>query len=200
VRAASSADPQRVFDAHHGSDLPGSHVTPNNVFLPFAFTFETERGTIYLQRDLIGRIAHPLIILIAAPLPLLLWRRRGRPDVRDALLLLALLFLLRCVLDPMSLDYYHVPFLVALSAAAALGGPRDARLTLLAGAGLAIAFALPATSMYELSRHADVRNAVYLGVTLPVFWALGRELYGGERDLSRVSELVARDRAGARLA
>ena len=133
-RAAGSADPQYVLDGAKGSGLPGSHVTPTNVYLPFAFSYQHERGTIYLQDERIGRLSHPLIILLAIPLTLLLWRR-GRPGVREALQLLALLFLARCVLDPMSLDYYHVPFLVALGAAAAFGTARDARLALLRDRG-----------------------------------------------------------------
>jgi hypothetical protein len=191
-RAASSSDPQYVLDGVR-SLLPGSHVTPNNVFLPFAYTFETDRGTIYLQNALIGRLAHPLIILVALPLTLLLWRRRGgRVDEREALLLLALIFLARCVFDPMSLDYYHVPFLAALGAAAALGTLREARLTLFAAAGLAIAYAVPTMSMYELSRDAVAKNVVYLAVTLPLLWALGRELYGRERVLDRDGALEVR--------
>ena len=165
-RAAGSADPQYVLDGGKGSGLPGSHVTPTNVYLPFAFTYQHERGTIYLQDERIGRLSHPLIILLAIPLTLLLWRR-GRPGVREALQLLALLFLARCVLDPMSLDYYHVPFLVALGAAAAFGTARDARLALYATAGLAIAFAVPIYSMYELSRDAYAKNAVYLACRAP---------------------------------
>ena len=153
-RAAGSADPQYVLDGAKGSGLPGSHVTPNNVFLPFAFSYDTDRGTIYLQDERLGRLSHPLIILLAIPLTLLLYRRRGRPGVREALQLLALLFLARCMLDPMSLDYYHVPFLTALGAAAAFGTARDARLALLAVAGLGLAYAIPTFSMYELSRDA----------------------------------------------
>ena len=194
--AASSSDPQYVLDGSEGSPLPGSHVTPSNVYLPFAFTHEAELGTIYLQNALIGRLAHPLIILIALPLTFLLWRRRqGRPQAREALLLLALLFLTRCVFDPMSLDYYHVPFLVALSAAGALGGMREARLALFAAAGLAIAYATPTVSMYELSQHAVAKNAVYLAVTLPLLWAIGRELFGPARTVQHDEVPEVRPRA-----
>ena len=195
-RAASSADPQYVLDGSGGSPLPGSHVTPNNVYLPFAFTHETEEGTIYLQNQLIGRLAHPLIILLALPLTLLLWlRRRGRPDVREALLLLALLFLGRCVLDPMSLDYYHVPFLAALGAAGALGTLREARLTVLAAAGLALAYVTPTTTMYELSQDTIAKKAVYLAVTLPLLWAIGRDLFGRAPAVQPHEVLDARPRA-----
>ena len=176
-RAASSADPQYILDGAKGSGLPGAHVTPTNVYLPFAFSYEHERGTIYLQDERISRLSHPLIILLAVPLTLLLWRR-GRPGVRQALQLLALLFLARCVLDPMSLDYYHVPSLVSIAAVAAFGTARDARFALLSVAGLAIAYAVPTFSMYELSRDAYAKNAVYLAIVLPLAWALARDLYG----------------------
>jgi hypothetical protein len=177
--AASSADPQYWLDGSGGrSPFPGSHVTPNNLWLLIAFPHEAPHGDIFLVPNLIGRIAHPLILLIALPLTYLLWRRRGGDvGVREALLLLALLMLARCVLDPMSLDYYHVPFLTALGAAAALGGAREARLALLATAGLAIAYAWPTESMYELSQHARAKNAVYLAVTLPLAWSLARALF-----------------------
>jgi hypothetical protein len=192
-RAAASADPQYVLGHHGGSSLPGSHVTPTNIFLPASYEYETDRGTIRLQNEVIGRLSHPLILLVALPLTWLLWRRRRDPgtvavDERDALLLLALLLLARCMLDPMSLDYYHVPFLTALAAAAALGGLREARLAIMATAGVALAFALPADSMYELSRYAVARNVVYLGVTLPLLWVMGRALYG--REPGRAAELT----------
>jgi hypothetical protein len=185
-KAASSADPQRVLDMYDGPPLPGSHVTPHNVYMPFASSFETERGTIYLQSELLGRLSHSLIVLLAIPLAFLVWRRTPRPDLRLSLLLLALLFLLRCVLDPMSLDYYHVPFLLALCAAAAFGGLREARLALLAGLGLAIAYAVPTYSMYELSEHAAVKCAVYLAVTLPLVWTLARAVYGRRGVAARI--------------
>ena len=172
-RAASSADPQYVIYGSGHSPFPGSHVTPNNVFLPFAHAYQAPNGTIFLQSATIGRLAHPLILVLAAALTLLVWRRRGgRLDAREALLLFAMLMLARCLLDPMTLDYYHVPFLAALGAAAALGGLREARLALFATAGLAIAYAVPTDSMYQLSEHAHAKNAVYLAVALPLLGAL----------------------------
>lgn len=177
--AASSANPQYWLDGSGGrSPFPGSHVTPNNVWMLFAFTHQAPYGEIYLLHHGIGRIAHPLILLVALPLTYLLWRRRGGDvGVRDALLLLAALMLARCVLDPMSLDYYHVPFLTALAAAAALGGRRDAELALMAAAGLALAYAVPAESMYQLSEHARIKNITYLAVVAPLAWALARALF-----------------------
>jgi Glycosyltransferase family 87 len=61
--------------------------------------------------------AHPLIVAISLPLTLLcVWLRRGgfrRPE-HEALLLLAVVLLLRCMLDPWDNWYYPLPFLIVL--------------------------------------------------------------------------------------
>ena len=62
----------------------------------------------------LARSTHPLIVLAAFPLTVLAYRRGLRAD--DALPLLALLFLVRCVLDPVDNYYYHLPLLLALLA------------------------------------------------------------------------------------
>jgi hypothetical protein len=62
----------------------------------------------------LGGRAHLLIVWLGLPLTLLALRRRTRPA--DALLLLALLMLLRCWLDPWDVVYYPLPFIVALLA------------------------------------------------------------------------------------
>ncbi|HEX2232946.1 MAG TPA: glycosyltransferase 87 family protein [Thermoleophilaceae bacterium] len=64
----------------------------------------------------IGEVARPLVVLIPVALSLALARRlRARPW-QDALLLLALVLLLRCLLDPWNVVYYELPFLLALTA------------------------------------------------------------------------------------
>jgi hypothetical protein len=70
----------------------------------------------------LSNLTHPLIVLLGVLLPLaLLAKTRRAPAPREtALALLALLFLLRCVLDPMTVGYYHVPLLVSLLALEAL--------------------------------------------------------------------------------
>jgi len=62
----------------------------------------------------LGGRAHLLIVWLALPLTLLALWRRTRPS--DALLLLALLMLLRCWLDPWDNVYYPLPFIFALLA------------------------------------------------------------------------------------
>ena len=64
----------------------------------------------------IGQVARPLVVLIPVALSLVLARRlRSRPS-HDGLLLLALVLLLRCMLDPWNVVYYELPFLLALVA------------------------------------------------------------------------------------
>jgi hypothetical protein len=64
----------------------------------------------------IGEVARPLVVLVPVALSLALSRvLRARPW-QDALLLLALVLLLRCMLDPWNVVYYELPFLLALTA------------------------------------------------------------------------------------
>jgi hypothetical protein len=60
----------------------------------------------------LGGRSHFLIVWLGLPLTLLAAYRRTRRE--DALALLALLLLLRCMLDPWDLIYYTIPFIVAL--------------------------------------------------------------------------------------
>jgi len=64
----------------------------------------------------VGEVARPLVVLVPLALCLALARRlRGRPW-HDGLLLLALVLLLRCLLDTWNVVYYELPFLLALVA------------------------------------------------------------------------------------
>ncbi len=73
----------------------------------------------------VGRASHPLIVALSLPLAgLFWWRRRGEaPPATDALGLLALLLLLRCMLDTWDVSYY--PLAVPVRAAR-LGDRRSA--------------------------------------------------------------------------
>jgi 4-amino-4-deoxy-L-arabinose transferase-like glycosyltransferase len=69
----------------------------------------------------LSNLTHPLIVLLGFVLPLAYAvTRRRRASLDDALRLLALLFLLRCLLDPMTVGYYHAPMLFAMLALEAL--------------------------------------------------------------------------------
>ena len=122
---------------------------------------------------LIGRLSRPLIVLVAVALPLALTLRRRRFGLpgSDAMALLALLALLRCVLDPIDNIYYHVPLLLALAGWDAL-----------CGRGLPIRVALGAAFALLLWRWSVVLdphafNAAYLAVALPAGLAIGISLW-----------------------
>ncbi len=135
----------------------------------------------------LGGSPHLLIVAIALPLTVVcLARMRARSD---ALLLLTLLLLLRCVLDPWDTAYYAVPFLFALLAWEVL--TRD-RLPL-----LALAASVVTWLVFEwLPGHAsaDGQSLVYLACALPTVAALALRLYapaalGGVRRTTRVQAL-----------
>ena len=64
----------------------------------------------------IGAHARPLVVLVPLAVSMLVGLRwRGRPW-HDGLLLLALVMLLRCLLDPWNVVYYELPFVLALVA------------------------------------------------------------------------------------
>ena len=60
-------------------------------------------------------LSRPIIVGMALPLTALWWRLGDRARRHDALLLLALLFLLRCTLDPWNVDYYFLPCALSLA-------------------------------------------------------------------------------------
>lgn len=99
-------------------------VTPLSAWYQFANqtteTHEVGSTRLVVHRHLAPQFArafaHPLIVVLAFVLPLLLVLRRGAIGLtgEDAMALLALLMLLRCALDPVDNLYYHLPFLLAL--------------------------------------------------------------------------------------
>lgn len=157
------------FLGDHGSEVIG--------------TFGAEKPGYRSAPAWLSPIPRPLIILLAVPLSLAAARVRGR-HAEDALLLLALLLLLRCVLDPWNTAYYALPGIVALAAFAVVRGaaPWGAlAMTVLAWVTLTVlpswitpdlqavsylAWALPATAIlsYRLYRPAAARaTALRLG-------------------------------------
>jgi hypothetical protein len=135
----------------------------------------------------VGTISHPLIIAVSLPLTALAWGR-GRRGQSDALLLLALLLLLRCVLDTWDTVYYMIPFVLALLTWESLGERRRP-------AALALSCtALGWVSFAWLPEHAsaDVQAACFLAWTVPLVVGLALRLYA--------PELVSRLTRGARSA
>jgi hypothetical protein len=95
-----------------------SAATPETVWLAASHVRHIRVGEDVVTSHAVARwippVSHSLIILLAIPFGLALWRRR--PGGASPLALLALLFLVRCVFDPVDLDYFHLPFVLALLA------------------------------------------------------------------------------------
>jgi Glycosyltransferase family 87 len=128
-------------------------------------------------------LVHPLILAVALGLAVALWlqRRRGtgRSAIgeRDALLALALVMLLRCLLDSWDVMYYLLPFVLALLAWEVRG--RSMRPPALALSSSALAW----ISFQWLPSHAspDAQAAFFLAWSLPLCVALGVLLFGMRR-------------------
>ena len=107
------------------------------------------------------------------PLSLLYHRRhRDAPGGEQVLVLLALLLLLRCVLDPWNTVYYQLPFLLALVSWEALCRPWQPPLLTL-GTTLAVWV----TFVQLRSADPNVLCALFLVWSLPLTAWLARETF-----------------------
>ncbi len=123
----------------------------------------------------------PLTRPIVLAVPVLLaglwwWRRRAgeRPDVGGALLLLALVLHLRCLLDPWNIGYYALPALLALATWEGLC--RRDRPPVLTLAFVALNWLTFETLFTRVE--ADVQSLVYLAWALPLAGWMAYRLLG----------------------
>jgi hypothetical protein len=146
------------FFGHHHHLLPGQHLKVGYRVGP----------------DWLAPIAHPLVALSALPLTGLWWWRRERrgaaagarqpsPGARDVLLLLTVVMLARCVLDPWNNVYYALPFLIALTSWEAVERRRIPLAGLIAALVTWVNFEL----LPDMFR-PDTQAVVYLLWALPV--------------------------------
>jgi hypothetical protein len=138
---------------------------------------------------LVARIAHPLIVLLPIPLSLL-WLVRGRRRERaDALALLALVLLGRCLLDPWDNVYYLLPFVLALTAWETVARRRAPVLGLLAAMLTLICFELAPSYLSP-----DGQSLLFAAWTVPLAGVLAAVLYGAPATRLRLAaaSLLAR--------
>ncbi len=146
----------------------------------------------YHGPEVVSRLAHPAIVALALPLSgLFAWRlHRGAVQRRDALALLALLLLLRCLLDPWNSVYYLVPAVLALVAWEAL-----AREGLPTGAIALVALGHLTFVTLEPRISPDALAACYLAWALPATWLLARTAFSGlrvpQRNAQPISSAIA---------
>jgi hypothetical protein len=182
-----AADPDRFQAAQEMVSSASSYtntVTATNLWWPFA-SKSTDEGidgfgqtttiTQYSLPDDVGRVLHLGVIAVALALSLLYARRRGRGNPDDVLQLVALLFLLRCVLDPLTFSYHHVPFLIALISFEALRRPVPVLSAVAIGALL-----LMNEVVVPLGEPVLI-NAAYLAWTIPLAGAMALSLFAPRR-------------------
>ncbi len=115
-------DPGRFTHLIRAFGIAGTGLTPINVWWGYGhlagITVDPHGShDAFSLPAILGAAAHPLVVVVALGLTVACWlRRRPELDVSDVLGLLALLFLLRCLLDPLAYSYHHAPFLLALAA------------------------------------------------------------------------------------
>jgi hypothetical protein len=126
-----------------------------------------------------GAVSHPLVLLSALVLTVALWARSRQAALGEqrVLLALALVLLLRCVLDTWDESYYLLPFVLALLAWELSHDSR--RPPVLAAAASALVW----ISFQWLPEHvsADAQAAVFLAWSLPLAVWLGLRLFSSEQ-------------------
>lgn len=175
------ASPSTFFGVQTQAAGTGQVVTPWSAWYPAASTatevyfVDDERLVAEVENapQLADPLSHPLIVLLAFAVPLAVASRRGLPlGGSEAFALLALVALLRCVLDPVDNLYYHAPLLLALIGWDAFSA-RGLPLRSLLGVGVTLLFW---HAWHHLS-DPGAFNAAYLTVTLALGLALLSSLF-----------------------
>jgi len=200
--------PLALFGTHEAL-VASATTTGSVIFLPWQiWWFLGETGHIVIGGDGLPKpegyrvppqwlspLTHPLIAFTVVPLSLLWARVRGAaPRLRgeELLLLLALLFLARCVLDPWNSVYYALPCILALLAWEALCRPDRPPV-------LALALSALTWVTFEMAPDwltPDMQSAFYLAWALPMVAFLVREAYAPSA--KRAVSAPARDAGAAR--
>jgi hypothetical protein len=187
------ADPGAFSSAQSNVASTGGIVDPWSIWYPAA-DVTTERLTVgsthltaHVHRapPFVGRLSHPLIVLLALALPaaLALRRRRFGLPGPDAMALLALLALLRCALDPVDNLYYHAPLLLALIGWDALA-TRGLPLRGMLGAAVAMLFFRWSNNLGDIAAFNAAYTAMAVTVGLLIAVALFRRPRSSPRPLA----------------
>ena len=180
--------------------VTSASTTGNVIFQPWqAWWFLGESGHVVIggggvpkpdgyrvPPEWLSPITHPLIVFLVVPLSLA-WARVHRAVPRlggeQILLLLAMLFLLRCVLDPWNIVYYELPFLLALLTWEALCRPD--RPPVLALSATAIVW----ITLYRAPEwlHPDMQSIAFLAWSVPFAAWLTRAAFRRPRPVEQAA-------------
>lgn len=159
-----AGDPGRFFDQNFHTAVAQLGATPTNAWWPFhhqGFDPSVHKEIEVISAPL-RELSHPLALVLVFGLSVLYWRRGAERHPYDAVKLLALLFLLRCVLDPLTISYHHAPFILTLAIFEGLRRRGIPLLTL-----ISTAMILFIDRFAGVVSRPDLANAVYLAWTLP---------------------------------
>jgi hypothetical protein len=179
-----AADAEGFYGTSRQAGWSGERVHPFNAVWPLAPT--EDRVITVVNHDKVvtvrtiptwlAHLLHPAIVLLSIPLTAAALALRRRFGAADLFALLALAFLMRCLLDPVDNAYYHVPFLVSLAFWEGLAHRRAPLLAALAS--VAIYFAFYKATMFHT---IGMRNAVYLLATVPFGALLASTVFRSRR-------------------
>lgn len=182
---AALGNTERFIDANADVVADQADLTPGNVWWPARVRFaeaELAPGLArYKPPEIAKKLAHPFVPVLAFAISAFAAFRVRRPDLNTALLAVSLIMLLRCLLDPYTFSYHHVPFLIALLAWEVAG---RGRVPLVAATGGALLY----LTSYSLSGRddPDALNRFYLGWAIPfallLVWLLVRASTPRERE------------------
>ena len=195
VAAAALLAPIALLSSSFVSATGSAASTASTIFQPWqAFWFLGHHGALVhglfgnakpgyrTAPSWVGPVSHPLVVLTGVLLPLALWWRRRRSiGVADALLLLTLLSLLRCLLDTWDNVYYTLPLLIGLLSWEALTFKRPPAIALCATVLCWGSFQwMPAVAS------PDLQAAFFIAWTVPLATALALRLYAPGFNVMRV--------------
>jgi Glycosyltransferase family 87 len=176
------ASPAAFEDVQRAASGTPGVVTPWSAWYPVAVS-RTETYSVHGERlvaeveeppSLVADLSHPLVVLLALAIPIAVAFRRRLPlSAADGFALLALLALLRCVLDPVDNLYYHAPLLLAVIGWDAFSSRGLPLRSLLAVAAAMLFW----RGWHDLSDPAPF-NAVYLAFASVLGIGLASSLFG----------------------
>lgn len=173
-------DAGRFFDQIHHYGMPGNGLTPTNIWWIYGHQVGGAAGSrgapSFALPGAVAHVSHLIVIAVALGLSAAWLRvRRGR-DGLEVLQLVALVFLLRCMLDPLTYSYHHLPFLLALVAYEGLCRRGLPWVTGFASVGIFVM----ATWIAPM-QDPTLLNRVYLAWSVPVAAYLGLSLFAPDR-------------------
>jgi hypothetical protein len=170
-------DPHRFFNIAQAYSSGGGGVTPTNIWWQFGHLGGIAAGPHGTMRAFtlpgsLSQIAHPLVVALALAGAGLFWWRRPHAGIDSIAGLMALILLLRPMLDPLSYGYHFTAALIAMAVFETLR-----RRTLPYGALVLAAMAWLMQHVVAPADDLDLAHRVFLAWSLPLAGYLAAALF-----------------------